>query len=260
MTSPWFAALSALFLWWFATGALLLVVRRADRRGGFAHARAVIAGVPLLALGVAGAAASLPVAGVGGVYAGFISALAIWGWIELAFLVGIVTGPERRPCPPDLSAGPRFLRAWNTVAHHEIALALGLLALVVVSNGQPNQTALWTFLILWAARVLAKINLHLGVPRINEEFVPARLGHLKSYFTKGPPTVALPLAITGLSFATVCFAERWISAVDPAREVQFALLCALSALALLEHWLMVLPLPDARLWRWMLPAPRPTKD
>jgi hypothetical protein len=22
----------------------------------------------------------------------------------------------------------------------------------------------------------------------------------------------------------------------------------------LEHWLMVVPLPDAKLWRWMLPA------
>jgi hypothetical protein len=31
-------------------------------------------------------------------------------------------------------------------------------------------------------------------------------------------------------------------------------LASLSALALLEHWLMVLPLPDAKLWRWMLPA------
>ena len=34
-----------------------------------------------------------------------------------------------------------------------------------------------------------------------------------------------------------------------------SLLASLSALALLEHWLMVLPLPDAKLWRWMLPAP-----
>jgi len=33
------------------------------------------------------------------------------------------------------------------------------------------------------------------------------------------------------------------------------LLAALSALALIEHWLMVVPLPDAKLWRWMLPAP-----
>jgi putative photosynthetic complex assembly protein 2 len=36
--------------------------------------------------------------------------------------------------------------------------------------------------------------------------------------------------------------------------MEFTLLTTLSALALLEHWLMVLPLPDAKLWRWMLPG------
>ena len=46
-----------------------------------------------------------------------------------------------------------------------------------------------------------------------------------------------------------------IAADDPT-PAGFALLTALAALATLEHWLMVVPLPDAKLWRWMLPAPR----
>jgi len=46
----------------------------------------------------------------------------------------------------------------------------------------------------------------------------------------------------------------------PGEAVGFALLAAITALALLEHWLMVLPLPDAKLWRWMLPAPRTRHD
>jgi hypothetical protein len=28
-------------------------------------------------------------------------------------------------------------------------------------------------------------------------------------------------------------------------------------LALLEHWFMVLPLPDKKLWRWMIDPPAP---
>jgi putative photosynthetic complex assembly protein 2 len=40
--------------------------------------------------------------------------------------------------------------------------------------------------------------------------------------------------------------------------VGYALLTALTALAALEHWLMVIPLPDAKLWRWMLPVPPTT--
>jgi putative photosynthetic complex assembly protein 2 len=37
-------------------------------------------------------------------------------------------------------------------------------------------------------------------------------------------------------------------------QIGHALLFALCALATLEHWLMVIPLPDAKLWRWMLPT------
>jgi hypothetical protein len=30
----------------------------------------------------------------------------------------------------------------------------------------------------------------------------------------------------------------------------------MAGLALIEHLLMVVPLPDEKLWRWMLPEPR----
>jgi putative photosynthetic complex assembly protein 2 len=43
------------------------------------------------------------------------------------------------------------------------------------------------------------------------------------------------------------------AADDPASVTGFALLAALTILALLEHWFMVLPLPDQKLWRWMIP-------
>jgi putative photosynthetic complex assembly protein 2 len=51
----------------------------------------------------------------------------------------------------------------------------------------------------------------------------------------------------------MCFVERLMSAGTPVDAIGFALLTSLSALALLEHWFMVIPLPDAKLWRWMLP-------
>lgn len=132
--------------------------------------------------------------------------------------------------------------------------------LVVLSTDAANQTSVWTYLILFAARISARLNLFFGVPRINMEFIPARLDHLKSYFRRGPITVAFPLSITLLSFAVACFAERLISSITPSRDMQFTLLTALSALALLEHWLMVLPPPDAKLWRRMLPASRRLPD
>ena len=36
--------------------------------------------------------------------------------------------------------------------------------------------------------------------------------------------------------------------------LDFKFIATLTVLALIEHWFMVLPLPDAKLWRWMIPA------
>ncbi|SLN32298.1 putative photosynthetic complex assembly protein PuhE [Roseisalinus antarcticus] len=260
MTSPWIAALVALFAWWFFTGLILLVVRRADRTGRDAHAMTLLLAVPVLALGAAALIVTAEDTSVSAVYVAFLGALAIWGWIELSFLSGVITGPEPRPCRPGLSLADRFSAGWGTVAHHEILLLAGLGLVVLITAGAPNHTGLWTYAILFVARISAKLNLFFGVPRINLEFVPSTLDHLKSHLRRGPVTAAFPIAVTLLSFATACFAERLISAETPGRTVEFALLTAISGLALLEHWFMVLPLPDARLWRWMLPAPRPTKD
>ena len=228
MSSPWVASLIAIFVWWFSTGAILVAVRRADRLG--THGMTVFMGLPLLALGAWAVSVSLMDVSVMGAYIGFAGALAIWGWIELAFLAGVITGPMRDDCPSGLAARDRFFRAFQTVAYHELALTLGLWGLVIASDGAENRIALATYLVLFLARILAKLNLFYGVPRINLEFVPDRLVHLKSYFRRGPVTLVFPVAITVLT--------------------------AMAGLALLEHWLMVVPLPDAKLWRWMLPAPK----
>jgi putative photosynthetic complex assembly protein 2 len=47
-------------------------------------------------------------------------------------------------------------------------------------------------------------------------------------------------------------------AVEPGASafaaVGFALMFALTALAIVEHAFMILPLPDTALWRWAMPA------
>ena len=254
MTSPWVASLIAIFVWWFSTGAILVAVRRADRLG--THGMTVFMGLPMLALGIWAVSVSMMDVTVGGAYLAFAGALAIWGWIELAFLAGVITGPVREDCPDGLPLRDRFFRAFQTVAYHELALTLGLWGLVIASDGAANRVALATYLVLFLARILAKLNLFFGVPRINTEFVPLRLNHLKSYFRRGPVTLAFPVAITVLTALLAVCAERLWTANADVTVVGFALLTAMAGLALLEHWLMVVPLPDAKLWRWMLPAPK----
>ncbi|SLN57447.1 hypothetical protein ROG8370_02590 [Roseovarius gaetbuli] len=122
MHSPWIAALSALFLWWFSTGAILVVVRIADRSGAVARRLAVFATLPVMALGIWGYETTLSTLTTGAVYGAFLSALAIWGWIELAFLTGAIAGPNTHPCPENLPGWERFIRAWGTIAYHEMVL------------------------------------------------------------------------------------------------------------------------------------------
>ena len=255
MTSPWIAALLALFLWWFSTGAILIVVRRA----GPAGARAALLSLPLLALGIWGYMSTLTDGSVAGAYTGFLAALAIWGWIELAFLTGLITGPNLHHCPEELPEWERFIRAWGTIAYHEMLLVAMLLAMIGYGWGAENTVGLWTFIVLFFARVSAKLNLYFGVPRINVEFIPEALAHLPSHFRIARLNWLFPVSITALSFTCACWLERLYAADTAGGAVGFALLAAITALALLEHWLMVVPLPDAKLWRWMLPASKPTQ-
>lgn len=260
MTSPWIAALVALFVWWFSTGAILFAVRRADQGGSHARLWACLMTLPFLVLGAAGFIDTLGNTTIAGAYVAFLSALALWGWIELTFLTGTITGPVTSHSVPNVSEGERFIRAWGTVAYHEMLLAAVMVAMVVLAWHAENQFGMWTFAVLFAARISAKLNLYLGVRKVNVEFIPEPLNHLPSHFRTARMNWLFPLSITGLSFAAACWLERVWTADSQADAVGFALLSALTALALLEHWFMVLPLPDEKLWRWMLPArPQPAQ-
>jgi len=259
--TPWIAALAALFLWWFATGILLWRVHAADRGGPDQHVWSVVLSLPLFAAGALGVSATLADSSPQGVWFAFLSAMALWGWIELAFLSGVITGPNTKPCPTGLDPAERFWSAFRTVAWHEFVLAAVVVVLILSSLGAANAFALWTFLVLFAARISAKLNLFLGVPRINTDFLPKPLAHLSSYFRQGPVSGFFPLSVTLLALAVGCFLERlWRAhqAADQGAIIGFTLLSMLTALALLEHWFMVWRVRDDKLWRWMIPAPTNT--
>lgn len=258
MTSPVvIALLAAVLLWWFSTGAILIAVRLAERGGKRAGLRATVLGLPLLAVGGWVFLTTLSDTSLLGVYGAFLGVLALWGWVELAFLTGTVTGPHEEPCPPGRAGFDRFLRAWSAIAYHEVVLTI-LFAFVVLSSlGAENMIGTYTYLILYFARISAKLNLFLGVARVNTEFLPRHLEHLGSHFRIKRMNWFFPVSVTLLTFALACWIERLVAVEGAANQAGFALLTGLTALALLEHWLLILPLPDAKLWRWMLPAPAP---
>ncbi len=127
--------------------------------------------------------------------------------------------------------------------------------MVAVTWGQANQLGAWTFLVLLASRLSAKLNIFLGVPNFTEEFFPDHLRYLTSYLRKSPANALFPLSVIAGSALAAVWAWRALESGATAFQVTGgSLLFALTALALVEHVFMVLPLPDAALWRWAMPA------
>lgn len=253
----WLAPIGfALFLWWFSTGMILLADRmpRVTPRATF-----VVASL----FGVAAIAAAWlarDTATVSGAFIGFTAGLALWGWHEVSFLTGIITGPRRDTCPADAVGWKRFVYAAQTLIHHEVAIALTLVGLAAMLWGTDNQTALWTFAILWGMRLSTKFNIFLGVPNITEEFLPSHLEHLKSYFRNRALNMLFPISVTAGTILTVWLGQQALATTPPA-QTTFVLLTTLAALGVIEHWFLVLPWRDEELWRWYLkqPQPEPTK-
>ena len=237
------AVLFALFVWWFSTGALFWAVSRGAGR------LVVILTAPVAAGAAYGLIQAAAAPGAFAAYIGFGAAIVIWGWFELAFLTGVLTGPNRRPCPPGLSDSRHFLMAWGTLAHHETALLLTAIGLGAATWSAPEHTGLWTFLILFFARISAKLNVYFGVPNLSHEMMPAQIAHMKTYFANRRMNWLFPVSVTLLTMAIACWIERIVAADGPATG--FVLLATLTVLALIEHWLMVLPIRDAALWQWM---------
>lgn len=254
--NPWHAVAVAVFLWWFFTGAILWRVRVADNGGPDQHLLSVLVAAPVMGLGGWAGLASLSDTSGTGIHLAFASALLLWGWIELAFLSGVITGPNRRICPPQARGAERFWRALGTVAWHEILLVAVMVGMALASVEAENPFAFYTFALLFFARVSAKLNLFFGVPHINTQFLPRPLGHLPSHFRIARIGFFFPLSVSALTVAGALLLERCLNAETRADAAGYALLTSLAFLALVEHWFMVLPVPDEKLWRWMIPAPK----
>jgi len=240
-------ALFVVFAWYLSTGCLLYLVGLPARVTRAALIIATILLAPVLQ--IAAFAAADPT--VGNAYLGFSAGLAVWAWQEMAFLTGAITGPRRFGAEPGT-----WRHAWHatlSVAHHETAIALGGVALLVACWGQPHPVALWTYLALWAMRLSAKLNLFLGVRNLNESFLPPHLAHLTQFLRKRPMNALFPISIVAGSAATALVLLAAVDpTTDPARAVGLTLVGTLLGLAVLEHWFMVLPLPAERLFTWGL--------
>jgi putative photosynthetic complex assembly protein 2 len=249
--------LYAAFIWWFSTGAVLLLVGCAGR---FIPLRVTIA-VFLVAASLCGLTFSAGDASIGNAYIAFTSTILLWGAQEIVFLSGWVTGPRPSPCPAGVAGWKRLGPAIGAILYHELTL-LACGAVIVTSTwGTPNQVALWTFAALWALRQSAKINLFLGVPVTNDELMPEPVQFLKTFFVRKPVGAFFPMSVTLATGVLVILIQRIVEvAVTPFDVVGLTLVSTLFALGVVEHWFMLLPLPAITLWGWGMRSGFPPED
>lgn len=254
MTLLALAGAYAVLLWWFTTGAIIWLDRRPERT----WPRSMLGATVLGLLALAGLLATRDDTTVAGAVLAFTCAVLVWGWIEVAFLLGYVTGPRSRPHAKGAGEWARLRGAIGTILWHELFTLAMAVAVLVVTQGAANAAGRWTFLVLWVMRLSAKLNLFLGVTNRGEEVLPGRLRYLATFFGQRPMNLLFPVAVTA---ATTLAALLWLHAAAPGTSVHdgvaLALVAAMLTLAVVEHWFMVLPLTGNALWHWAMQRESP---
>jgi putative photosynthetic complex assembly protein 2 len=242
-------SLFALFLWWFSTGAIFFLDGLPARtfKWSMLGATAVSIGAVYHLAQVSGDTS------VQGAYAAFTCGLLIWGWQEISFYMGYVTGPRKHACKPGCAGWRHFGHALLVSLYHEISIVIWGAMIVWVTWNAPNQLALWTYLTLFCMHQSARLNVFLGVRNLNAEFLPPHLSYLSSFMVEKPINLLFPVSVTAGTAVLAVFIMRagadGASAYDVAA---YTFLSALLALAVIEHWVLILPIPFQKLWSWSL--------
>ena len=181
-------------------------------------------------------------ASAAGAYAAFTCAILVWGWLEMSFLMGFITGPRKHACLERCSGWRHFLHASEAIIlQRDWPRSSARPAFLPPRAARRTGWRSWTFLVLWVMRLSAKLNLFLGVPNLGEKFLPAHLQYLKSFFRKRPMNFLFPVSVSLSTIGVVLLVQRYLAAADPFKTTAYALLASLLALAVLEHWFMVHP-------------------
>jgi len=105
-----FPMLFALFVWWFSTGVIIYLDGLPRRTFKWSF----LGGTLLMFAALWGLAATRNDTSVMGAYLAFTWGTLAWGWQEMSFYMGYVTGPRRTPCPDGCGGLKHFGHAIQT--------------------------------------------------------------------------------------------------------------------------------------------------
>ncbi len=241
--------LYAVLLWWSSTALVMFLGALPPRTFRWT----MLAASGLLLVSVAGLVVTARDTSTAGAYAAFTFGLLAWAWQEVSFYTGYVTGPRRRACAKGCRGWRHFGHALQVSLYHELAIVASAAMITAATWGQPNRIGLWTFLLLWVMHTSARLNVFLGVRNVGEELLPEHMAFLRGFLTRKPMNPLFPLSIAVSTGAAGLLVHHAVAAgAGPFQAVGFTLLATLMVLAILEHWVLVLPLPSTALWTWIL--------
>lgn len=233
--------------WWFGTGVILWL----DRLPPASFRWSLLGWTMLLILSFKGVYESMREVSVANAYLAFGSVIVMWGWHELAFLTGWITGPRKVALTEGAQGWQRFKESVQVMLHHEVALLLNFGILWLMQKDQPNHVALCTYALLWFMRLSAKLNLYFGVPQNGAQYLPSHLVYLASYFRTRLITPWFVISISA-AISTWCWLVWQAQQGAMAITTGWVMLATLLGLAIVEHLIMIFPLPLERLWGWAM--------
>lgn len=249
MTQYVLPVLFTLVIWWLSTGIVLAVINR----GRATYSWSMFAATGILFASLFALSWSSTSTSVSIIYVAFTCGILIWGWVEMSYYTGLITGPRPEPCPPGVSSWRRFSLGIQASLYHELTILALAGLLFTLTWGASNTVGAWTFVVLWLMRWSVKLNIFLGVPNLNLQFFPHHLRYLETFIVKRRMNVLFPISMVASSVAALFILQGAIA--DDATSTQITaslLLGTLILLAMLEHVFLVLRLPDAVLWNWAL--------
>lgn len=243
-----FPALHGLLIWWVSTCLIMFLDGLPQRtfKWSMLGATAVLAGA------VYGLWTSATDTSLNGAYIAFSSGVLIWGWLEISFYTGYVTGPRTKHCHHACGGWRHFGHAIQASLYHEIAVLALAAAVFLLTRGCPNRFGLWTFVVLWWMHQSARLNVFLGVSNLNADFLPEHLAHIRGFLRSAPMNLLFPFSVTASTVCAVIMCQQ--AAADPGNAYQvtgYTLLATMMVLAILEHWFLVLPISATRVWNAM---------
>lgn len=236
--------LYAIVLWWFSTGLIMLAYDRAQLIMRFGFFSATIA----LFIAFAGVYIIRNDASAMGVYIAVTCGVTMWGWQLTSYYYGFITGIQPEENHANISIPQRFWKTLGASIYHELfALSFAVIMIFILWSAE-NRWTLWMYLALWLLHSSAKLNVFFGVRNFRMEFLPSHMHHLDKYLLKAKNNAYFPVSIVVSTSIALALLYKGVQPTSSAIEQIGCLVVAtMMGLGILEHWLMILPLPAA-LW------------